>query len=168
MMPIALVRHAGTLFGANRFRATGFRAAGLKTGGHLLTSLASAIGAMAPALAQAAATYVPMKPMPGKGQPVPGGYTFQDQYSPIGQEALRMHDYVLLPVITAIVLMVLVLLIVVMARFNRRANPVPSRTSHNTVIEVVWTLAPVLILLAIVVPSIACLPTSTNRPPRAR
>ncbi len=162
MMPIALVRHAGTLFGANRFRATGFRAAGLraaglKTGGHLLTSLAGAIGAMAPALAQAAATYVPMKPMPGKGQPVPGGYTFQDQYSPIGQEALRMHDYVLLPVITAIVLMVLVLLIVVMARFNRRANPVPSRTSHNTVIEVVWTLAPVLVLLAIVVPSIRLL-----------
>jgi hypothetical protein len=60
-------------------------------------------------------------------QPVPGGWTFQDQYSPIGQEALKMHDYLLMPVITVIVLLVLFLLIAVMAKFNRRANPVASR-----------------------------------------
>lgn len=68
-----------------------------------------------------------------------------------------MHDYVLMPVITAIVLLVLFLLIAVMAKFNRRKNPVASKTSHNTVIEVIWTLVPVLILVVIAVPSIRLL-----------
>lgn len=98
-----------------------------------------------------------MKPTPGKGQPIAGAYGFQKQYSPIGVEALRMHDALLMPIITAIMLLVLVLLLVVMARFNRRANPVPSKISHNTLIEVVWTLVPVLVLVVIAVPSIRLL-----------
>ncbi|MCW1382566.1 cytochrome c oxidase subunit II [Novosphingobium sp. KCTC 2891] len=101
--------------------------------------------------------YVPMKPTPGKGQPVDGRMTFQDQYSPTGKQALAMHDYVLFPIIVAITFLVLVLLLVVMARFNRRANPVASKTSHNTLIEVIWTLVPVLILVVIAVPSIRLL-----------
>lgn len=104
-----------------------------------------------------AADYVPLKPVAGKGQPVPGGWTFQTQYSPTGQEALAMHNALLMPIITVISLFVLFLLLVVMARFNRRANPVASKTSHNTLIEVVWTLLPVLVLVVIAVPSIRLL-----------
>jgi len=98
-----------------------------------------------------------MKPTPGKGQPVAKGWTFQDQYSDTGKEALWMHDYLLMPVIVVISLLVLGLLLVVMARFNKRANPVASKTSHNTLIEVIWTLVPVLILVVIAVPSIRLL-----------
>ncbi len=58
-----------------------------------------------------------------------------------------------LGIITVITLFVLALLIIVMVRFNARANPTPSRTSHNTMIEVVWTVAPILILVVIAVPS---------------
>ena len=113
-------------------------------------------------VAAAAATadkgsYVPMKPTPGKGQPVDGGWTFQDQYSATGEQALWMHDYLLMPVIVVISLLVLALLLVVMAKFNKRANPIASKTSHNTLIEVVWTLVPVLILVVIAVPSIRLL-----------
>ena len=56
-------------------------------------------------------------------------------------------------IITAVTLFVLALLVIVMVRFNARANPTPSRTSHNTMIEVVWTIAPILILVVIAVPS---------------
>ena len=105
----------------------------------------------------AADAYVPMRPTPGKGQPVSGAYGFQDQYSPTGIEALQMHNALLMPIITVVSLVVLVLLLYVMARFNRRANPVASRTSHNTMIEVIWTLVPVIILVIIAVPSIRLL-----------
>ena len=63
------------------------------------------------------------------------------------------HDGLLLPIITVIVLFVLGLLLYVMARFNRRSNPTPSRTTHNTLLEVAWTVVPVLILVVIAVPS---------------
>ncbi|MCB2075726.1 MAG: cytochrome c oxidase subunit II [Novosphingobium sp.] len=98
--------------------------------------------------------YVRMAPTEGKGMPVPGGLGLQDQYSPLGDYAHWIHDGVLLPIIAVITLLVLFLLLFVMARYNRRANPTASRTSHNTLIEVVWTLVPVLILVGIAVPSI--------------
>lgn len=86
--------------------------------------------------------------------PRPGELGTQEQYSPLGQRAAWVHNDVLLPIIAVISLFVLVLLLIVMVRFNRRANPVASRTSHNTLLEVVWTLVPVLILVGIAVPSI--------------
>jgi len=89
--------------------------------------------------------------------PTPGGWTFQDQYSKTGEEALFMHDYILMPVIVAITIFVLFLMLYVMARFRKNANPVASKTTHNTAIEVVWTLLPVLILVVIAVPSIRLL-----------
>ena len=101
--------------------------------------------------------YVPMKPTPGKGQPVAGGYTFQAQYSPTGLQAEKMYNYILMPLVTVITLFVLFLLLFAMARFNRRANPVASKNSHNTLIEVIWTLVPVLILVVVAVPSIRLL-----------
>ena len=65
-----------------------------------------------------------------------------------------MHNSLLLPIIAVISLFVLSCCFIVMARYNRRTNPTASRTSHNTVLEVVWTLVPVLILVGIAVPSI--------------
>ena len=95
-----------------------------------------------------------MKPTPGKGMPVDGGIGLQKQYSPLGQYGQWIHDIVLMPIITVISLLVLGLLAWVVVRFNKRANPVASKTSHNTVIEIVWTLVPVLTLVGIAVPSI--------------
>lgn len=101
-----------------------------------------------------AGAYVPMKPTPGIGMPVDGGINLQKQYSPLGEYARWIHDGVLMPIIVVISIFVLILLLLVMIRFNKRSNPVASKTSHNTLIEVVWTLVPVLILVGIAVPSI--------------
>ena len=98
--------------------------------------------------------YTPMKPTVGKGMPDPGGWTFQKQYSPIGQYGVWFHDTILIWVCVVISVFVLLLLAYVMFRFRASANPVPSKTSHNTMIEIVWTLLPVLILLGIAIPSI--------------
>jgi cytochrome c oxidase subunit II len=98
--------------------------------------------------------YTPMKPTPGVGMPTEKGFDFQDQYSDIGVTAKKINNNILLPLMAVISLFVLFLLFWVVARFNRRANPVPSKTTHNTTIEVVWTLVPVLILLGIAWPSL--------------
>jgi cytochrome c oxidase subunit 2 len=73
---------------------------------------------------------------------------------------------VLLPVITAVTLLVLGLLLWVVYRYRRGRNPVPSKTSHNTVIEVIWTAVPVLILVVIAVPSITLLAHQYQSPPK--
>ena len=92
-----------------------------------------------------------------KGQPEAGAIDFQPQYTETGKDAYWMHTYMLIPIITVISLFVLGLLLFVMVKFNRRANQVPSKTSHNTLIEVIWTVVPVLILVVIAVPSIRLL-----------
>jgi len=83
------------------------------------------------------------------GQPTPGGIDLQPGVTPLREDAIAFHNYILLPIITAICLLVLGLLIWVMVRYNRRANPTPARWSHNTPIEVLWTVVPVLILMFI-------------------
>lgn len=98
-----------------------------------------------------------IRPVAGVGQPVDRHVGVQPQVTPTGERAAWMHDDVLLPVITAISIFVLILLIWVVVRYRRAANPVASRTSHNTLIEVIWTLAPVIILVGIAVPSIGLL-----------
>jgi cytochrome c oxidase subunit 2 len=70
---------------------------------------------------------------------------------------VAFHDGVLMWTAVGITLLVMVLLIIVMVRFNARANPTPSRTTHNTLIEVVWTVLPILILIIIAIPSFAVL-----------
>lgn len=102
----------------------------------------------------ASSAYTPMKPTPGIGMPVDGGIGLQQQFTPFGEYGHWIHNVVLVPLIAIITLLVLVLLVIVVVRFNRRANPVASRTSHNTLLEVAWTLVPVLILVCIAVPSI--------------
>ncbi len=101
-----------------------------------------------------AGSYRRMKPTPGIGMPVDGGWTIQPQFSPLGHYAEWFHNTILMPLITVITVFVAGLLLWVILRFNHRSNPVASRTSHNTFIEVVWTLLPVLILVCIAVPSI--------------
>lgn len=91
------------------------------------------------------------------GQPQDRLFGLQDQVTPTGREAHWFHNWVLMPLIVVISLFVLALLIWVIIRYRRGANPTPSRTSHNTAIEIVWTLLPVLILIAIAVPSIKLL-----------
>ncbi|MEO5705543.1 MAG: cytochrome c oxidase subunit II [Alteraurantiacibacter sp.] len=119
----------------------------------------------APVDATAAPAFEHYGPDMIKGQPVDGAYGFQPQYSAIGEEGLRMHDALLMPIITVITLFVLALLLWVVVRFNKRANPVPSKNSHNTLIEVLWTVIPVLILLVIAVPSIRLLAAQYEAPP---
>lgn len=98
-----------------------------------------------------------MKPTEGIGMPKPGEFTLQEQFTDTGLYARWMHDKLLLPLITIISVFVLLLLLWVMFRYRAAANPVPSKTAHNTLIEVIWTVAPVLILLVIAVPSIGLL-----------
>jgi len=89
----------------------------------------------------------------------------QDQVTPIGREALAFHDNILLTLCAVISAFVLALLLWVMIRYRRGANPTPSRNSHNTMIEVVWTLVPVLILVGIAIPSIRLLRHQYTPPP---
>jgi cytochrome c oxidase subunit 2 len=132
---------------------------------------ASAPAADAAAPAAEASAYTPMAPTKGKGMPTSyqddpaKSLTFQDQYSDNGEYALWMHDVILMPVITVISLLVLGLLLYVVARFNRKANPVASKTTHNTAIEVIWTIVPVIILVIIAVPSITLLARQYETPP---
>jgi cytochrome c oxidase subunit 2 len=86
------------------------------------------------------------------GQPAPWEYTLQGSATPVMDNITWFHN-MLLWIITIITLFVLALLIMVVVKFNARSNPVPSRTTHNTLIEVAWTLIPVLILVGIAVPS---------------
>jgi cytochrome c oxidase subunit II len=86
------------------------------------------------------------------GQPAPWEFRLQGAASPVMDQIEWFHNWLLI-IITVLTLFVLGLLVTVMVRFNARANPVPSRTTHNTLIEVAWTLIPVLILVAIAVPS---------------
>jgi cytochrome c oxidase subunit II len=99
----------------------------------------------------------------GLGQPSPWQFGLQDAASPVMAQIEWFHNYVLV-FITVITLFVLALLIIIIVRFNARANPTPSRTTHNTPLEVLWTLAPVIILIAIAVPSFRLLFTELDVP----
>jgi cytochrome c oxidase subunit II len=114
------------------------------------------VAAEAPMIARAA-------PTPGIGQP-DGRMGLQDQFTEIGEEAAWFHDVILTPVITVITIFVLILMMYVIFRYRRSANPVPSRTTHNTLLEVIWTLVPVLILVVIAVPSIKLLANQYSPP----
>ncbi|WP_301091464.1 cytochrome c oxidase subunit II [Sphingomonas sp.] len=112
----------------------------------------------APTAPQVAADGAPvLSAEPIIGQPTDRLMSIQPQVTKNGQRAMGFHNNILLPLIVIICLLVLVLLVWVVIRYRQAANPIPSKTSHNTIIEVVWTLAPVLILVAIAVPSIGLL-----------
>ena len=106
------------------------------------------------------------RPVDGVGQPVSGGIDFQPQVTENGRYAKWMNDVLLIPMMAVVSLFVLGLMLWISARYRAAANPVPSKTTHNTMIEVIWTLVPVLILVAIAVPSIDLLAKQYAPPPR--
>ena len=99
----------------------------------------------------------------GLGQPTPWQLGLQDAATPIMEWITWFHNYVLV-IVVAITVFVLGLLVIVMVRFNARANPTPSRTTHNTLLEVVWTVVPVAILLFIFFPSLKLLFAEVDGP----
>jgi cytochrome c oxidase subunit 2 len=99
----------------------------------------------------------------GLGQPSPWQVGLQQSASPVMDNIIWFHDF-LLYIISGIAGFVLVLLVVVMVRFNARTNPSPSRTTHNTLIEIAWTLIPIVILMVIAVPSFKLLFLQLNVP----
>lgn len=114
---------------------SGFPRVGRLTAALSLTAIAFAYGARAEIV----------------GQPTQGGIALQPSASVIRDHVIGFHDHILLPIITAITLLVLGLLVYVVVRFNKRANPTPARFSHNTPVEVAWTVMPVLILMFIAI-----------------
>jgi cytochrome c oxidase subunit 2 len=109
--------------------------------------------ALAPGLAFAA-----------EGQPAPGELGLQDSVTPIADSIHVFHNGILLWTAVLVSLLVLVLLAIVVVRFNARANPVPAKFTHNTLIEVVWTALPVIILVIIAIPSFAILTDQMTMP----
>ncbi|WP_037498269.1 cytochrome c oxidase subunit II [Sphingomonas jaspsi] len=103
-------------------------------------------------------------PTPGIGVP-DGRMGIQDQVTDVGQGAKDFHNHMLLTMNIVISVFVLLLLAYTIIRFRRGANPTPSKTSHNTLIEVIWTLVPVLILVVIAVPSIRLISKQYSPPP---
>jgi cytochrome c oxidase subunit II len=83
--------------------------------------------------------------------------TMQPGVSPVREQIDRLHDDILLPIISVIALFVLGLLLYVIIRYSAHRHPTPSQTSHNAIIEVIWTTVPVLILLVIFIPSMRLL-----------
>jgi cytochrome c oxidase subunit 2 len=100
-----------------------------------------------------------------EGQPAPWQMGLQPAASPVAENIHWFHNGILLPIITIITLFVLALLVIVVMRYNERANPNPSKLTHNTMIEVVWTAVPLLILAAIAIPSLKLLRQQVVIPP---
>lgn len=127
--------------------------------GKILRSMAALTGATAalsPALGQAEDVIV--------GHAQPGEIGLQPSVTPIMDSIHAFHNGPLLIVCVGIAVLVLALLIVVMVRFNAKSNPVPSRTTHNTLVEVVWTVVPILILVIIAIPSFSVLTDQLTMP----
>jgi cytochrome c oxidase subunit 2 len=101
----------------------------------------------------------------GMGHADPGQIGFQKAVTPIAADIHWFHDDLLMPIITAISLLVLGLLAYVIWRFNDKANPTPSKTTHNTLIEVAWTILPVIVLVIIAIPSFRLLSDELVAPP---
>ncbi|MGL4542784.1 MAG: cytochrome c oxidase subunit II, partial [Polymorphobacter sp.] len=117
------------------------------------------------AAATTAVATAPTPPIPGIGQPN-GGMQLQQPMTPIAREAFDMVNQVVNPIMIGISIFVFALLAYAMWRFRARRNPVASTNSHNTVLEVAWTLIPVLILVWIAVPSFRLLANQYD-PPKA-
>lgn len=107
--------------------------------------------------AEKVAAPTPLAIDPAYGQPLPGEIGLQKQVTKLGERAAWMHDMVLMPVMVIISLLVLLLMLWIVVRYRRRANPVPSTTTHNLVIEYIWTFLPILILAGVAIPSISLL-----------
>jgi cytochrome c oxidase subunit II len=119
---------------------------------------------MAPALVLAATLAGGGIALAGLGQPSPWQLGLQQSAAPTMDDIVWFHN-LLVYIITAITLFVLALLLIVIVKFNARSNPTPSRTTHNTLLEVLWTVVPVVILVVIAIPSFRILFVQLNVPP---
>jgi cytochrome c oxidase subunit 2 len=99
-----------------------------------------------------------------QGHPSPGQIGLQPSVTPLMDSIHSFHDGILLWSTGLITLLVLVLLVVVMIRFNAKANPKPSATTHNTMIEIIWTVVPILVLVVIAIPSFSVLTDQLTLP----
>jgi cytochrome c oxidase subunit II len=115
----------------------------IETGRRSVTALSTAAVALVLGISEACAA---------AGRPSPWEMGMQEMVTELGQSVSNFHTY-LVWLIAVICLFVLALLLVIAARFNENKNPVPSKTTHNTLLEVAWTIVPVLILVAISIPS---------------
>ncbi len=104
------------------------------------------------ALAAITAWLLPTVAFAEAGKAVDWQLGMQDSVTPVMDDIISFHN-MLLVIITLITVFVLGLLLTVIFKFNAKANPIPSKTTHNTLIEVLWTVIPVLILVVIAVPS---------------
>jgi cytochrome c oxidase subunit 2 len=127
-------------------------------------ALAQEDAATAETATETVATYTPMAPTEGVGMPVDGALDIQKQFTELGSQAFALHT-ALLWIMGIISVFVLGLLVYVVVRYNKKSNPTPSKTTHNTFIEVVWTVVPVLILVGIAIPSINLLAEQYETPP---
>ena len=107
-----------------------------------------------------------LAPTKGIGDAVDGAIGIQPQVTKNGERAEHFHNAILLPVIIAISVFVLFLLLWVVFRFRAAANPTPSKTAHNTWLEVAWTLIPVFILVLLAIPSIGLLSAQFKPAPK--
>ncbi|MEK8124660.1 cytochrome c oxidase subunit II [Methylocystis sp. IM4] len=111
------------------------------------------VGALAAAAALPVLLFAGFAYAQAEGQPTPGGIGLPATVTDIGRETQFFYNGILLPIITFIALSVLGLLLYVSWRYNEQANPVPSKLTHHTGLEIVWTLVPILILVVIAIPS---------------
>jgi cytochrome c oxidase subunit 2 len=110
-------------------------------------------GALAAAVALTGVLFAGLAYAQVEGQPTPGGIGLPATVTEVGRETQFFYNGILLPIITFIALSVLGLLLYVCWRYNEQANPVPSKLTHHTGLEIVWTLLPILILVFIAIPS---------------
>lgn len=142
-----------------------FAAAAMFAPGYVAAQDAVAAAPVAPVTTAEIPSGTPelMAPMAGVGQP-DGGWDLQGPMTPIALEGHGMVYDVLNPLMFAVSVFVLILLAWTIFRYRAAANPVPSKTSHNTTIEVIWTAVPALILLVIAVPSFRLLANQYSPP----
>jgi cytochrome c oxidase subunit 2 len=107
-----------------------------------------AVGSMA---AMTTMTFAPLALAEVVGQPVDRGIALQPAATQIRADQIWFHNTILLPIIIAISLLVLALLLICIVRFNHRSNPTPARWSHNTPVEIAWTIGPVLVLMVVAI-----------------
>ena len=98
------------------------------------------------------------------GHPVPGQFHLQPSVTPIMDSIVAFHDGILMWTISLIVVLVLALLLWIAFRYNARRNPVPAAFTHNTLVEIVWTVLPVVILIIIAIPSFGVLSDQLTTP----
>jgi cytochrome c oxidase subunit 2 len=115
-----------------------------------------------------ATALLPAAALAAPGQPTPGEIGLQGSVTPIMDSITTFHNGILLWTAILISVLVFVLLAIIVLRFNARTNPVPSRFTHNTLVEVIWTVLPAVILIIIAIPSFAVLTDQLTIPDGVR